>query len=35
MTDHIVIGAPHPWLMRNPVAIRQTVAFLRNGRFSR
>jgi pimeloyl-ACP methyl ester carboxylesterase len=33
MTDHIVIGTPHPWLMRNKVAIRQTIAFLHTGRF--
>jgi pimeloyl-ACP methyl ester carboxylesterase len=33
MTDHIVIGAPHPWLMRNRIAVKQTIGFLRNGRF--
>jgi pimeloyl-ACP methyl ester carboxylesterase len=33
MTDHLVIGASHPWLLRKPVAIRQTIAFLRHGRF--
>jgi pimeloyl-ACP methyl ester carboxylesterase len=33
MTDHLVIGASHPWLTRSPIAIRQTVAFLRHGRF--
>jgi len=35
MADHIVIGASHPWLPRNAVAIEQTMAFLRDGRFSR
>lgn len=35
MADHIVIGASHPWLLGNRVAIAQTIAFLRNGRFSR
>jgi len=34
MVDHIVIGAPHPWLMRNGLAIEQTIAFLREGRFT-
>jgi len=33
MADHIVIRASHPWLMRNSVAIEQTVAFLRDGKF--
>jgi pimeloyl-ACP methyl ester carboxylesterase len=33
MTDHLVIGASHPWLPRKPIAIRQTIAFLRHGRF--
>jgi len=35
MADHIVIGASHPWLPRNRLAIEQTIAFLRDGRFSR
>ena len=35
MTDHMVIGASHPWLPGNRVAITQTIAFLRDGRFSR
>ena len=30
MADHIVIGAAHPWLVRNDLAIAQTIAFLRN-----
>jgi pimeloyl-ACP methyl ester carboxylesterase len=34
MADHVVIGASHPWLMRNALAIEQTIAFLRDGRFS-
>jgi pimeloyl-ACP methyl ester carboxylesterase len=34
MTGHIVIRAAHPWLMRNEVAIAQTIAFLRDGRFN-
>ena len=34
MADHIVIDASHPWLPRNAVAIEQTIAFLRDGRFS-
>ena len=33
MTDHIVVGASHPWMVRNRVAIEQTIAFLRHGRF--
>jgi pimeloyl-ACP methyl ester carboxylesterase len=35
MADHIVIGTSHPWLVRHPQAIAQTIAFLRDGRFSR
>ena len=35
MADHIVIDASHPWLPRNAVAIEQTIAFLRDGRFSK
>jgi pimeloyl-ACP methyl ester carboxylesterase len=33
MTDHVVIGAAHPWLVRNSVAIAQTIAFLQDGMF--
>jgi pimeloyl-ACP methyl ester carboxylesterase len=33
MADHIVIGAAHPWLPRNALAIEQTIAFLRDGNF--
>ena len=35
MADHIVIGASHPWLVRNTQATEQTIAFLKEGRFSR
>jgi hypothetical protein len=34
MTDFIVIHATHPFIMRNSSAIRQTIAFLRKGKFS-
>jgi pimeloyl-ACP methyl ester carboxylesterase len=33
MSDHIVLHATHPFLMRNRAAIRQTLHFLRTGRF--
>ena len=33
MADHIVIGTSHPWLPGNRVAIAQTIAFLRDGKF--
>ncbi|HEY3146289.1 MAG TPA: alpha/beta fold hydrolase [Dongiaceae bacterium] len=33
MADHVVIRTSHPWLVRNSVAIEQTIAFLREGRF--
>ena len=35
MSDHIVIHATHPFIMKNSKAIRQTIYFLRNGNFSR
>jgi len=35
MTDRIVIHAAHPFLMRDQTAIRQTILFLRTGRFER
>ncbi len=34
MADHIVIGASHPWLVRNGEAIEQTIAFLKGGQFT-
>jgi triacylglycerol lipase len=33
MTDHIVIHATHPFIMKNREAIRQTIQFLRTGNF--
>ena len=33
MTDHIVIHATHPFIMKNREAIRQTIQFLDNGKF--
>lgn len=33
MAGHIVIRSSHPWLPRNSIAIAQTIAFLRGGRF--
>ncbi len=33
MSDHIVIHATHPFIMKNPEAIRQTIQFLRTGTF--
>jgi hypothetical protein len=33
MVDHVVVAASHPWLVRNAVAVEQTIAFLRDGRF--
>ena len=34
MADHIVIRTSHPWLVRNGEAIAQTIAFLRDGKFT-
>jgi len=34
MTDHFVIHATHPYLMKNQAAIRQTLAFLQTGEFA-
>jgi triacylglycerol lipase len=34
MTDFIVIHATHPFIVRNNEAIRQTIAFLQNGKFT-
>ena len=35
MSDHIVIHAAHPFIMKNREAIRQTIQFLRTGAFDR
>jgi triacylglycerol lipase len=34
MRDHLVIHATHPFIMQNDAAIRETIHFLRQGRFS-
>jgi pimeloyl-ACP methyl ester carboxylesterase len=34
MADHIVVAASHPYLMKNPAAIRQVLQFLANGAFA-
>ena len=34
MADHIVIQTAHPFIMRNREAIRQTIQFLRTGKFA-
>ncbi len=34
MTDHTTVKATHSGLLRHPIAIDQTIAFLREGRFS-
>ena len=33
MSDHLVIHTAHPFIMKNREAIRQTIEFLRTGRF--
>lgn len=33
MADHVVVKAPHAGLPRHSVALEQTIAFLREGRF--
>ena len=33
MADHIVIAATHPFIMGNKIAIAQTLAFLKSGKF--
>jgi len=35
MADHIVVATAHPWMMKNAEVIRQTLAFLRDGKFVR
>jgi len=34
MADHVIVRTSHPWLVRNGEAIAQTMAFLRNGKFT-
>jgi pimeloyl-ACP methyl ester carboxylesterase len=34
MMDHVVIAVSHPSLVRNRLALQQTIAFLRDGRFT-
>jgi triacylglycerol lipase len=34
MTDHVVLRATHPFLMKNKTAIRQTIKFLKHGQFA-
>jgi len=34
MSDHIIVNASHPWLIRHRSAIDQTIAFLRHGHFN-
>ena len=31
MADHVVVDTSHPWLVRNSVAVAQTIAFLQDG----
>lgn len=35
MKDFILVDSSHPFLMRNPEAIRQTIEFLTDGKFAR
>ncbi len=35
MSDHLVLHVTHPFLMRNRTVIRQTISFLRTGKFAR
>lgn len=35
MTDHLTLPVSHTWMMVNPTVMRQTLHFLRHGRFQR
>ena len=35
MADHIIVETSHPWLVRNGLAIEQTITFVRDGQFRR
>jgi len=35
MADHLVVATTHPFIMRHPEVMAQTVAFLRDGKFDR
>ena len=35
MADHIIVETSHPWLVRNGLAIEQTITFVRDGQFCR
>jgi pimeloyl-ACP methyl ester carboxylesterase len=35
MADHIIVETSHPWLVRNGLAIEQTITFVRDGSFRR
>ncbi len=35
MADHLVLPVTHPLMMRSPAVMRQTLHFLRHGRFGR